>query len=241
MFEQLREGLLDFIFPRNCLCCRRHAPDPKFPPVCDSCLKTVEFNGPPFCLRCSRRLQNLSAEGICDTCQRHEMAFDCAWAAVAFNNTTRHLIHAFKYQHKTALRKIFAHLILDFLNQYKITLEHYDCLMPIPLHPARLRERGFNQAQLLAQQLQKEIKIPLQTHGLVRAHPTLTQTQLSSKERFTNLKGAFRIKHPEDIKGKNILLIDDLLTTGATASEAASVLKQHGAGRVGVVTVAITQ
>ena len=253
MVQQFWDGLLDFVFPRNCLCCQRYIPHLKsratsteefpnvlpFAPVCDSCLQTVEFNAPPFCLQCSRRLPNLSTGGICATCARHEIAFDEAWCACIFNTPMRQMIHAFKYRHKTVLRKTFSNLILNFLDQYKILLRDYHTLMPIPLHAARFRERGFNQAELIAQQLGISLEMPVKKN-LIRTRPTSTQTQLSSKERFTNLRGAFRIMHPEDIQGKKILLIDDLLTTGATASEAAQALKIAGAQRVGVVTVAIT-
>ena len=112
-------------------------------------------------------------------------------------------------------------------------------LNPIPLFSSRLRERGYNQSQLLGQIIAKKFHLNLSTNDLVRIRNTKTQALLSQKERWTNIHGAFRIKRHAKLSGKNILIIDDLLTTGATSSEAARVLKDSGAKIVGVLTLAI--
>jgi ComF family protein len=150
------------------------------------------------------------------------------------------LIHSFKYGQKTGLRHLFVHIMASFIRDYHLDIAQFDLIAPIPLSSTRLRERGYNQAQLLGEGMAKEFSIPLSDHNLIRQRHTQQQTLLDEKERWTNIKRAFTIKHLKVFEQKNILIIDDLLTTGATASEAARTLKNHGAGKVGVLTLAIT-
>lgn len=128
----------------------------------------------------------------------------------------------------------------EFVRKHYLDIKQFDIITPIPLFPSRLRERGYNQSQLLAEQIAREHQITLSLRNLVRIRNTEHQTLLSKKERWTNIHGAFRIRNPIRFSGKNILIIDDLLTTGATASEAARALKSAGAKTVGVLTLAIT-
>lgn len=128
-----------------------------------------------------------------------------------------------------------------FLETYHLDIKQFEYIAPIPLFPSRLRERGYNQSQLLAEEVSRKYNIRLSMNNLVRIRATEHQTSLSEKERWTNIYGAFRIKNLAEFSGKNILVIDDLLTTGATASEAARTLKDAGAKTVGVLTLAITE
>ncbi len=126
------------------------------------------------------------------------------------------------------------------MEEYRINIKEVDLILAIPLHPARLRERGFNQSQYLAELLSQKYRIPLSLGNLIRTQNTKNQALLGQKERFTNIQGAFRIKHSPAVKNKSILIVDDLMTTGATVSEAALTLKDAGCGRVIVLTLAIT-
>lgn len=130
--------------------------------------------------------------------------------------------------------------MIDLIETYRFDINQFDMIIPIPLFPSRLRERGYNQSQLLAEEISRKYQIDLSTKGLARVRNTEHQTLLSEKERWTNICGAFRIKNPSKYSDKNILIIDDLLTTGATASEAAHTLKNAGAKTVGILTLAIT-
>lgn len=150
------------------------------------------------------------------------------------------MIHQFKYNQKTYLRKPFARFIENFIQIYRLDIKQFDIIVPIPLFSSRLRERGYNQSQLLAEQISCKYHIALSLNNLIRIRNTEHQTVLSKKERWTNVGGAFRITSSYEFSGKNILIIDDLLTTGATASEAATTLKDAGAEKVGVLTLAIT-
>ena len=149
------------------------------------------------------------------------------------------LIHLFKYGDKTALRYHFFERMASFIEIYHLDLSHFDLIIPVPLHNARLRERGFNQAQILAQMIAEEFNIPQTLNNLKRFRLTKNQAALNQKERWTNIQGAFTIKCSGALNKKNILLVDDLFTTGATSSEAARVLKQAGASKVSVLTLAI--
>ena len=128
-----------------------------------------------------------------------------------------------------------------FIQKYFLDINQFDMISPIPLSFARKRERGFNQSQFLAESLANSFNINLHLNNLVRARNTKSQTSLPQKERWTNIHEAFRIKHPAQCLGKSILLIDDLLTTGATASEAARTFKEAGAKTVGVFRLAIAK
>ncbi len=243
MWKGSLQGLCDLIFPPNCLLCKNFIPiSPHDFPVCPRCQNLIKSNRPPFCQRCSRPLSRLSAGLFCTICQKKNPAFDAAWAACLFNESLRELIHYFKYEQRTALTSYFSHHILNFMTAYCTErIAAIDYLIPIPLHPARFRERGYNQALLLAQTIAQTLHIPLSKNNLIRVRYTDPQTELGLKDRWTNIQDAFRIKRPAELKGKNILLIDDLLTTGATVSEAAQVLKQAGAQGVYAVTLAIAQ
>lgn len=130
--------------------------------------------------------------------------------------------------------------MIDFINRYQLDIHQFDALLCVPLSTTRQRERGFNQAQLLAEIISHHFNIALITKSAKKISATANQAQLSLKNRFTNLNGAFRITSQREIFGKNILIIDDVLTTAATASELAKTLKCAGAKRVGVLTLATT-
>ena len=130
--------------------------------------------------------------------------------------------------------------MLSFIENYQIPLNNFDVIIPIPLSGARYRERSYNQSELLAQILAEQLSLPLCHDSLIKIRHTAYHAHLTEKERWTNIRGAFKIKHPRRCSKRSILLVDDLLTTGATASEAALALKEHGAKSVGVMALAIT-
>ena len=123
------------------------------------------------------------------------------------------------------------------MNDPRLHPRHFDLVVPVPLHPARLRERGFNQAELLAKILAQKINIPLGC-ALERIRYTTTQTALDRSERMENSHNAFRLRKNTDVRGLRVLLIDDVLTTGSTLSECARVLKRAGANSVHAATAA---
>lgn len=239
MLQDLWQGLSRLVYPPHCLLCHTYTAHSPTPGVCPRCHATLVFNRPPFCCKCSRHL-GTSPINICRECRKTHPAFDFAWSACLYEEPLKDLIHRFKYGQKTLLRRFLGKLIISFVREYGFDLGQFDLIVPIPLSTTRLRERGYNQARLLAQELGREFSLPL-AENLRRIRHTRPQTLLEEKQRWTNIKGAFTIRQPQRLRHKNILIIDDLLTTGATASEAARTLKAAGAGTVGVLTLAITR
>ena len=125
-----------------------------------------------------------------------------------------------------------------FIRDYQLPIQHLDFIIPIPLHKSRLREREFNQAEILGQEVAGEFKKKVLTDALIRVKPTQTQTELAFGERCQNVKESFVITKPELIKDTNLLLIDDVLTTGATSNEVAKCLKSAGAKKILLLTLA---
>jgi competence protein ComFC len=152
----------------------------------------------------------------------------------------RRLLHLYKYGGKTGLTAFFTERMENFISQNNLPMHQVDAIIPIPLSSARERDRGFNQARLLAKALSGRFERPL-LDCLERKRNTKNQARLSKKERWTNLKDAFRIKYHYSYKHKNFLVVDDLLTTGATVSEAAKVLKKAGAAKIYILTLAVAE
>lgn len=235
-------GIIDLIYPDVCILCKKPTPPScKQEQLCPSCKNMIRKNIPPFCAKCSRPLSAPSDphNPFCKTCQRRSLYFDQAWGTCIYDDTMRRLIHLFKYGNKTALRHLFLELMLSFLDTCNIKLNDTDFIIPVPLHTTRFRERGFNQAQTLARMLSDKFNIPLSLKYIKRARHTPNQAKLSQKERWTNIQGAFKIKYSRDICSKNILIIDDLYTTGSTASEISRLLRDAGAKKISILSLAI--
>ena len=234
MFRSFLQGALELIFPDNCLLCRQFLNSRHQRQLCPQCLDTLSLNPTPF----SR--QNQNGPGHSFLSDQVRSTFDAAWSVCLYNEPAQKLLHAFKYNSKTSLHKTFVPLMIDFIDRYHIPLQEFDLISPIPLHPVRLRERGYNQSALLSLALSKHYGVPHTENLLIRQKNTHTQTELGAKQRWTNMEGAFRIKNPSDVTGRTIILIDDLFTTGATLQSAAETLKAAGAARVCVLTLSMT-
>jgi ComF family protein len=182
---------------------------------------------PPFCPRCG--IPATAIEGPCGRCRTGETIFDYARSAVFFNDTARELVHHLKYAGRVSLARPIGRILGQTIKEHDFSAA---VVIPVPLHRKRERERGFNQAQLIA----KALPLPVDTSILRRRKNTVTQTGLSRSERSRNLAGAFEVFG--NLKGQTVLVIDDVLTTGATMNEIAKTLKRAGANRVEVVTFA---
>jgi len=242
MLTQLFEGFCDLVYPNHCLICKKHMPSGhKTTPLCATCMDTLQQNIPPFCIKCSRHIEDDPEKQLCTECRITEPHFDSAWGTHFYNDTMKKLIHLFKYGNKTNLCHLFLNIESSFLSTYNIDLGKYNSIVAIPLHSTRKRERSYNQAQLLAEVISVKFGIPESRNNLVRTRNTKNQAALSQKERWTNIQGAFKIKYPSQFFERSVLIIDDLMTTGATVSEAARILKKAGAQRTDVLTLAIAK
>ena len=214
--------------------------------LCPTCLSGAVPVTSPFCTTCGIPFKSRSGDNhTCGSCIEGSHKFRMARASAVYQKAFMKLIHYFKYMGKTQLAKPFSMILLEtFIRFWRE--EKIDLLMPVPLHPKRFRKRGFNQAYLLirgwpalADALHLELPCSrIERRILVRNRHTQTQTGLGRKMRRENIKGAFGVANRHEIKDKKVLLVDDVLTTGATANECAGVLLKHGALSVDVLTLA---
>lgn len=232
------KAVVDTVFPRTCLCCKEKLGDWQQDDfVCRKCISKIKKNLPPFCSSCGRHLDKKDfSKNICNSCAKNRLHFDRAFAPCVYDGVIKELIHEFKYRDKDYLGKSLAKIMADFIKTYELPLDCVDYIVPVPLHDTRLREREFNQAEVLSRHICEEFDKDLITGIIRRSRYTKTQTELNPDERLLNVKQSFHTTG--DLSGKNVLLVDDVLTTGATSSEAAHALKSAGANIVFVLTLA---
>lgn len=216
------------ILPRDCLLCG--APSGR-EALCPACHADLPWHRAPQCPRCA-----LPTTGgtICGQCLQHAPAFDRALAAFSYEFPLDTLIQALKYGHQLAVLAPLA----TALAQQASTAPRPDLLIAMPLHPPRLRERGFNQALELAKLVAKRLDIPLLPHGAERVRATAPQVGLPWKQRASNLRGAFACSL--DLHGKHVAILDDVMTTGTSLHELALTLRRQGAGEISAWVVART-
>jgi ComF family protein len=206
-------------------------------PVCADCIKAPRpLEADFFCSSCHTPFVNgypLDEHGVCAACREGLRGFDRAASFGFYEGALRSLIHLFKYNGMKPLAKPLA----AFLERAIPIDQGFDAVVPVPLHWRKRWERGFNQAELLARLVAKHRRVPL-LEALKRKRSTAVQATLASAGRRRNVAGAFEIRSKAAVAGKRILLIDDVMTTGATASACASVLKRAGAQSVSLVTLA---
>jgi ComF family protein len=233
---------LDLVFPPFCVICRHRLGAGRRDPLCGPCWVALERIGPPMCARCGRPFPRLDVAAVapaqrCGDCRRRPPAFTAARAAARYGDTVREALHAFKFDRRRALAAPLGDLLAE-IPLGALATGGIDVVVPVPLHPSRERERGFNQAALLARRAARVWGLPLAADALGRAVPTATQTALAGRERQDNVRGAFTVRRPEAVAGRRVGLVDDVLTTGATAGECARCLHDAGAAAVVVLTVA---
>lgn len=222
-----------------CTICGQGLRDEAVPFFCRSCWgQPVPLSG-PRCPRCGQPFPSpdaltYSPTHLCGTCRRRPPAYSQAWSVFAYQPPLKEAIGLFKYHGKAPLARPLGRLMIEYLPP----LPRVDAIIPVPLHPHRLREREFNQSALLARQVSRHLRIPLILGKLIRNRQTAPQTSLKKKDRLTNLRGAFGVTRPESIQEKRILLIDDVMTTGTTLHECAKTLRRTGSGPVYGLTLA---
>lgn len=223
---------LDYLFPPSCLLCGAQELYQSGCLICKECIDSISFVTHPLCLRCGRPfLTESERDHVCGECLTQKKYLTIVRALCRYEGTVEKMIHQFKYKQKFAVAPIFK-LLLDFYSSEDMNFYSYDLFIPVPLHPARLRQRGFNQAVLWGEMLKKKYNVPLKRMALKRTVGTLPQVTLQGKTRRENVKNAFKVSDSTLVNDKAILLLDDVYTTGATMNECARVLKESGASRV---------
>lgn len=242
--RRLWRGALDALLPPRCLACGRTVDEPGR--VCAGCWSGLRFLGSPCCRQCGYPFEfepapgnggDLAGEALCAACRRSPPAFDRARAALAYDAASKPLVLRFKHADRTDAAPAFA---LWMRRAGAELLRECDLVVPVPLHPRRLFLRRYNQAGLLAQGLARLGGKPYQPLLLVRRRATPSQGRLSRQRRKLNVAGAFAVPAAARpaLKGRRVLLVDDVLTTGATLSACARSLKRAGAASVDALVLA---
>jgi len=235
-------SLLHICLPPVCGCCRRLLSAGDQISLCGACQDMVDFVDSPLCVCCGTGLSQGagSEDRVCSMCLRHTRAFDRARSVVYYQEPASTLLLRLKFQADTRTIAPIRRLLSPVCE--RIRAQPYTWVIPVPLHPIRLRQRGLNQALILAQLMFGDSgRGRIVPTGLERRVNNIPQTELSGQKRRKNLVDAFSLAHGFAVSGKTVCVVDDVFTTGATASECARTLKRAGARRVEVWTFARTR
>ncbi|MGA9047528.1 MAG: ComF family protein [Dehalococcoidia bacterium] len=226
--KQLRSEVIDLFFPRECIGCGKIGGF-----ICYSCAKKLPRIHPPLCQRCGRPE---TSGRYCQECWgKLNSRIDAVRSVFVFEGTIRAAIHELKYRN---LRTISVDLGEYMAAYYRDNGLKGDYLLPVPLHEKRIRERGYNQSELLAKEIAKHVTVPVNGQLLVRVRNNMPQARTgSAEERRANMENVFKCKSPE-VAGKDIVVIDDVCTSGSTLEACAAVLKAAGAKSVTGFTLA---
>ncbi|HEY5337894.1 MAG TPA: ComF family protein [Rhizomicrobium sp.] len=235
--RRVGRAVLDLLFPPLCIICRETVREPGS--LCPDCWQTIGFLDGPACSTCGLPFEFDVGEGtLCATCLSRPPAFDKARSVMRYDENSRDPILALKHSDRHDVAPAFARWLERAGREL---IADTDLLVPVPLHRWRLWSRRYNQSALLARELAKLTGRTFDPLALVRIRPTPSQGEMASaKARRKNVRGAFKANpdRATAIKGRNVLLIDDVLTTGATVDACARALKRAGAAKVGVLTLA---
>jgi competence protein ComFC len=230
------EAAVSLLYPPICTICGENVRAGEY--LCNQCEAKAVRIVAPFCQTCSEPFEgSITSEFTCANCAHRTIYFDAAVSAYRGRGIVRQIIHEFKYGRQIHLCRLVARWLHAALDDERLCGRRFEIIVPVPLHATRQRERGFNQAGLLAASLSAQTSIP-SNPLLERIRYTTTQTALDRSERMENLHNAFRLRKNADVRGLRVLLIDDVLTTGSTLSECARVLKRAGALSVHAATAA---
>ena len=232
------QKIIDIILPPRCIKCGTILTQNNG--LCPKCFNEITFISEPYCHKCGHPFSEIKKgqKLLCAPCAKNKNReyFRYNRSAIIYNEESKNMILGLKFMDKTENAQIMASWM--FIAGKDIWESGAEIIIPVPLHYSRLLKRRYNQSALLAKELNKLCKLPVDYDSLVRHKKTRPQVEFSGHERIKNVKGAFSVKTPEKIKNKRIILIDDVLTTGSTLKECAIALKKAGAKSVDTLTIA---
>ncbi len=231
----LLKGLINLLFPPYCPLCGKSILDQDGAGFCKDCISLMIPINEPFCPGCSIPYSSASFNHFCQECSERERYYDRGRSLFIYKGKIKEAVHLFKYGGRRSLINSFEELIP---RRIPAPLGNYDLVIPVPLHRRKLRKRGFNQSLLIARTVGRIWDIDVDPFILKKIKDTPPQTELSHDERVINVKGAFSVNNPERVFKKNILIVDDVFTTGSTIRECAKELKRFGAKSVDFFTIA---
>ena len=226
--------VLKLLFPARCPLCGCVLTG-KEQYVCAGCREKLPFITDPYCLRCGRPIRDETKE-YCPQCEKVSRQFDEGRCTFRYEGALRDALLDMKFKNRREYIPFFAAAMAS-RNRAYLQRNHFDMIIPVPLHPRKKAERGFDQCALIGRELSEQTGIPLRCGILKRVRYTSPQKTLNARERSINLEGAFAVNEGTLPPGARVLLIDDILTTGATLSECSRVLKKSGAGKVGFLAL----
>ena len=218
---------LEWIYPPSCVECG----EPGYR-LCFNCQQQIKTIHGPICQRCGTPIS--AGHVLCSDCQGDPPSYEASRSLAKYEGVIRTCIHSLKYDHNQALGEFFADDLAALVRREGWAL---DLVVPVPLNPIRLEERGYNQSALLARPVAFALAVPFTTFALKRIRNTQSQVELSAQQRKINVQGAFEAE-PEIVRGKRILLVDDVTTTGSTLRECSLALKEGGSLEVYCLTLA---
>ena len=234
----LFKSLINTLLPPRCKLCGKIVSNDDS--LCPECFNKINFISRPYCQHCGQPFDYASSASkvlLCPNCTQNKLPwFRLARSAFRYEEDSKNLILSFKFYDRTDNAKILAKFMKNAAQD--IFDKGIDLIVPVPLHYTRLFRRKYNQSALLAIELSKLTGIPVEFDGLVRHKKTRPQVEFSGKVRQLNVRNAFSVKRPDDFKGKHILLIDDVLTTGSTLKECAKALKKAHPSSIDLLTAA---
>lgn len=232
------KGLVDIIFPPRCVTCETILAEEEKGPFCSLCFSKINIITSPLCTCCGIPFVGADTSNhICGDCIVSQPAFSVARAVSRYEATLLEAIHRFKYNGKISIGEALGKVMAEF--EYSdLDITDYSVVMPVPLHPKKLRARGFNQSVVLAREISKYFSLSLDFLTLKRHIYTEPQINLGKKERESNVRGVFSVTDPHKIQGQKIILVDDVYTSGSTVKECARILMKNKADKVAVLTLA---
>lgn len=237
--KKIGQWLIECIYPPCCpFCDQVLQKKERVYGLCRGCQKELVYITNDFCAKCGKRIDS-GQEEFCMDCVRQKHMYDQARSIFSYQGRTREAMYRFKKKNRREYAGYFGKEICQMRRRWILSLQ-VDLLIPVPMHPSNVRMRGYNQAQLLAEVIGRELNLPVSSQILQKTGRTQAQKELDRNQRRKNLEHAFTVPAEKRnvLQGKNVLLVDDIYTTGATVDAAAKVLKQAGAAHVYVVTVA---
>jgi ComF family protein len=235
LLRESLETLADLVYPPHCSVCGCRLEAGRW--LCVACSAQVRRIEEPKCRICSRPAEGDIDFFTCPNCRGEALHMDFAVSVMRSQGPVRDLIHRFKYGREFPLRRVLGDWLVEAFADERLAAMENPVLVPVPLHPARFRDRRFNQSAALAEWVARRRELRWE-EPLRRIVHTATQTRFDRRQRMRNLRGAFALRHNARVKEKSFLLVDDVMTTGSTLDECARVLLEGGAGCVRAITVA---
>lgn len=241
LWEYLKEGFLNIIYPMTCENCGREIRESKGYSICEECINKIEKIIPPYCFRCGKPLSSMvhfEEEAICADCLNSKRSFSFVRSVTLYQGAIRKCIHLLKYKKQVKLIQPLGGLLIDFIkNDLFMKQNSFDLVVPVPLSRKQISQRGFNQSSLLAKQVADYYSIQFSDQLLLKKYNNKSQVGLSRKDRKKNVQNVYSLNKELGIKFGNILLFDDIYTTGSTIEACCSQLKKSMAKEIFVLTL----